>query len=331
MHMSDALLSTPVALTAGVAAAGLIIAAGSQLKKSRRDSLVPLMGVMGAFVFAAQMVNFAIPGTGSSGHIVGGVLLAAMLGPWAAFVTLASVLIIQCLIFADGGLMALGCNIINMAALTSLVAYPLVYRPIAGRNPGVGRVMTASIAACVAGLELGAVAVTVETSLSGVTALPFSEFLLVMTAIHLAIGTVEGVATGAVLSFVMKSRPSLLYDPYHEATPHKGNVRRAVVWLAVATVAIAGGLSFLASSDPDGLEWSIARIAGDSGLQAQTDAIAATAQRIQSATSIMPDYDNSLSGIIGAVMVVALVWVVTTLVASRRKAAVVPRAKNDHR
>ncbi len=75
------------------------------------------MGVMGAFVFAAQMINFAIPGTGSSGHIIGGILLAAVLGPWAAFLTLSSVLLLQCLLFADGGFMALGCNILNMAAL----------------------------------------------------------------------------------------------------------------------------------------------------------------------------------------------------------------------
>ena len=80
------------------------------------------MGVMGAFIFAAQMLNFSIPGTGSSGHIVGGILLASMLGPWAAFLTLSSVIIIQCLVFADGGLMAIGCNIINMAAMSTLVA-----------------------------------------------------------------------------------------------------------------------------------------------------------------------------------------------------------------
>ena len=122
MHMSDALLSAPVAIAADVAAAGLLVAAALRLKKESRENMVPLMGVMGAFVFAAQMVNFAIPGTGSSGHIVGGVLLAALLGPWAGFLTLASVLIIQCLVFADGGLMALGCNIINMGAMTALAA-----------------------------------------------------------------------------------------------------------------------------------------------------------------------------------------------------------------
>ena len=156
--MSDALLSTPVALTAGAAAVAVLAVAGSKIRKRENPRLVPLMGVMGAFVFAAQMVNFAIPGTGSSGHIVGGVLLAAFLGPWAALIALSSVLIIQCLVFSDGGLMALGCNIINMGVMTTLVAYPLVFKPIAGASVNVWRLVTASVAASVVGLELGALA-----------------------------------------------------------------------------------------------------------------------------------------------------------------------------
>ena len=176
--MSDALLSAPVAIVADVVAVGLLVAAASRLKNDKRDNSVALMGVMGAFIFAAQMVNFSIPGTGSSGHIVGGVLLAAMLGPWAAFLTLSSVLIIQCLIFADGGLMALGCNIINMAAMTTLVAYPLLFKPLV-RFPASGwKVMGVSLLACTVGLELGACMVTLETMLSGITALPAGKFFL---------------------------------------------------------------------------------------------------------------------------------------------------------
>ena len=118
MHMADALVSPAVAGTAGAVAVALIAVASKKVKKIERDDIVPMMGVLGAFVFAAQMINFSIPGTGSSGHIIGGILLAALIGPWAAFITLCSVLIIQCLIFADGGMMALGCNIINMAAMS---------------------------------------------------------------------------------------------------------------------------------------------------------------------------------------------------------------------
>ena len=162
------------------------------------------MGVMGAFVFAAQMLNFAIPGTGSSGHIVGGILLCAMLGTRAAFVTLSSVIMLQCLLFADGGLLALGCNIINMAAMSCLVAYPAVYRPIAGDGASAGRIFAASILSSVVALELGAVAVVVETSLSGIAQLPPARFLAFMLPIHLLIGLGEGIATGSVLCAVRR-------------------------------------------------------------------------------------------------------------------------------
>ena len=115
MHMADALVSPSVAIT--MYAASAVVAAYS-IKKVREENnprKIPLMGIMGAFVFAAQMLNFTIPGTGSSGHLCGSMLLTALLGPQAAFLTMIGILAIQCLLFADGGLLALGCNIWNMA------------------------------------------------------------------------------------------------------------------------------------------------------------------------------------------------------------------------
>ena len=117
MHMADALVAPAVAATMYVCSGG---AAGFSVKKVRLESdpkKIPVMGVMGAFVFAAQMINFTIPGTGSSGHLCGGMMLTALLGPYAAFLTMIGVLLIQCLLFADGGLLALGCNIWNMVVL----------------------------------------------------------------------------------------------------------------------------------------------------------------------------------------------------------------------
>lgn len=212
MHMSDALVSPEVAATAGVASLLLLGAAVRKVTRQRRDDerLVPLMGVTGAFVFAAQMINFTIPGTGSSGHLIGGILLAALLGPWAALLTLASVLILQCLLFADGGLLALGCNLFNMAVLSCLVAYPLIYKPIAGSDPSPRRILTASLATGIGALELGAGAVVLETELSGITALPAGRFLLLMLPIHLLIGIGEGLGTAAVLTAVRRYRPELL-------------------------------------------------------------------------------------------------------------------------
>lgn len=319
MHLSDALLSTPVALTGVVVAVGLLATAGKEIKEKHNSSIIPLMGVLGAFVFAAQMINFAIPGTGSSGHIIGGVLLAAFLGPWAAFVTLASVLIIQCLVFADGGLLALGCNLINMGAMTTLVAYPLVYKPIVRKSTNTWVITTGAILACIVGLELGACLVTLETMLSDVSALPWNRFLSIMTLIHLPIGAIEGVATALVLVFVARTRPDLLN--HETAKPSRKSIGRAALWFGIATVVIAGGIVWFASSNPDGLEWSIAQVSGMDELEQEHPTIVSIwAGKMANKTSIMPDYENPLSGIAGAVIVLLIIWCITTLLTKRHKA-----------
>lgn len=314
MHLSDALLSAPVAIGSDFIAASLLVAASSKIKKLEDSISIPLMGVMGAFVFAAQMVNFSIPGTGSSGHIIGGVLLAALLGAWPAFLTIASVIIIQCLIFADGGLMALGCNIINMGAMSTLVAYPLVYKPIAGDNIFTSRIMTASVVSSVTALELGAVLVTVETALSGITEIPIGKFLVVMTGIHFIIGTVEGLATGAVLLYIKKTKPEMISSSGRLSS--RNNLKKVLIVFIVATVIIAGGLAFLASSDPDGLEWSIEKVAGAIPFEVAPSELASGAKSIQDSTAVMPDYDNNFSGIAGVLMVVTFIWVVSSLIVS---------------
>lgn len=324
--MADALISTPVALGAGVVATALLGVAGYKVNKEKGvDSrIVPLMGVLGAFIFAAQMINFTIPGTGSSGHIVGGVLLAAFLGPWAAFLTITSVLIIQCLVFADGGLLALGCNILNMGAMTTLIAYPLIFRPLTHRNHSTARLMVASVLAALFGIEAGACAVTLETEISGVTALPTSSFLALMSGIHLIIGIGEGLATGAIIAFVVKSRPDLLATEQSVKADLGRSYKKLFIGFGIATIVLGGGLAFFASEYPDGLEWSIQKLTGSTEIEpAQTDTVSTTLAHMQQTTSVMPDYDNSFSGILGAVMVVILVWTITSLLTiSRRRQSV---------
>lgn len=323
MHMADALVSPPVAGVAGLISGTLLMVAAKKVRQNMADTnIIPLMGVMGAFVFAAQMINFSIPGTGSSGHIVGGVLLASVLGSWAALITLASVLVVQCLIFADGGLMALGANIFNMAVCTCLVAYPLIYRPLMKYPASAGRILWVSVLTCVVGLELGAVAVTLETEASGITALPVAQFLLFMTPIHLAIGICEGLATAAVIYFVQRYKPELLL---HTADAEPAATRRAGVGkalLAFSLLAVAFGIAFtwIASSDPDGLEWSIARTTGGAELPAGTSPSYGFAQHIQEATAVMPDYNTGFAGIVGGVLVVLITWAVTRLLQWKKKA-----------
>lgn len=317
MHMADALVSPAIAGVTGIISGALVVVAARKIRKSETENIVPLMGVMGAFIFAAQMINFSIPGTGSSGHIVGGILLAALLGPWAGFLTLTSVLIIQCLIFADGGLMALGCNIFNMAACTCLIAYPLVYKPLVRYPVSFRKILGVSILTCVIGLELGALAVTVETEASGITALPMGQFLLFMVPIHLAIGIGEGVATAGVLYFIQRYKSELL------VTTHCGGRRskRAVLIFAVLAFVIGGAFSWIASSDPDGLEWSVYHVTGADTEPAVSSGseMYDVARNIQETTAVMPDYNTTFAGIIGGVIVVLVVWGLSGLLQYKKK------------
>jgi cobalt/nickel transport system permease protein len=143
MHMADALLSPGTGVLMWLGSCATLGVAAKRVQQRADDRLVPLMGMLGAFVFAVQMVNFSIPGTGSSGHLGGGLLLAILLGPHAAFVVVASVLTVQALVFADGGLLALGANMFNLGVLPCYLAYPLVYRPLAGRSPAPRRAASA--------------------------------------------------------------------------------------------------------------------------------------------------------------------------------------------
>lgn len=173
MHMADALVAPAVAGTMYACSAA---AAAYSIRKVRLEDApekIPVMGVMGAFVFAAQMINFTIPGTGSSGHLCGGMLLTAVLGPYASFLAMIGVLLIQCLLFADGGLLALGCNIWNMAFYGCFLGYFLVWRPIRRNGLSKPKVLAASILGSVLTLQLGAFSVSLETMASGITELPF--------------------------------------------------------------------------------------------------------------------------------------------------------------
>lgn len=317
MHMADALVAPGVAGAMYVCAAG---AAAYSVKKVRLESdpkKIPVMGIMGAFVFATQMINFTIPGTGSSGHLCGGMLLSALLGPFAGFLTMIGVLVIQCLLFADGGLLALGCNIWNMAFYGCFVGALLIWKPIMKKGMSRGKIILASILGCVITLQMGAFSVTVETMASKITALPFGTFVVTMQPIHLAIGTVEGLITAAVLLFVYEARPELLYGA-EERNPKAEKARlsfkKTIVILAAASLLIGGGLSLAASSNPDGLEWSIEKITGSTEVETEGN-IYDTVEGIQETTAVLPDYafkgsesalGTSFSGVVGGILVVAV-------------------------
>ena len=329
MHMADSLLSPAVATTmyaASAAAAGYSI---SKLRKDNDPQKLPVMAVTSALVFAGQMINYTIPGTGSSGHMCGGMLLSALLGPYAGFLSMIVILTIQCLFFADGGLMALGANCWNMAFYGCFVGYFLIWKPInaskwfgEGRSAERARIIAASIIGCVITLQLGAFSVVLETSLSGITELPFGAFCALMQPIHLAIGLVEGLITSAVLVFVYNSRPELLQGvSFTEGGEPKRSLKSVVAILAIVAVVVGGGLSLLASSNPDGLEWALfgnsdGGYSSNMGLDEENFGVdsqaAEKAESIQEKTSFLPDYafkDNdtaagtTVSGIVGAAIV----------------------------
>jgi cobalt/nickel transport system permease protein len=325
MHMADALLSPATAGVMWLASGATLVLAARHLRRRADDGLVPLMGVLGAFVFALQMINFSIPGTGSSGHLGGGLLLAILLGPQAAFVVIASVLTVQALFFADGGLLALGANLFNLGVLPCFLAWPLVYRPLAGPAPGPRRAAVAAVVAAVVGLQLGALGVVLQTSASGISSLPTATFLGLMLPIHLAIGLVEGLATAALVGFLHRTRPELL-----AAAPTIPPARRRPLLrgLALAAVFTGGVLSWFASAQPDGLEWSVAR-AGGVEEHAPAPGLHTTLQTWQQRIAVLPDYawpgaapaaepaawpapdaGTSLSGLVGGLVTLVLVLAV---------------------
>ncbi len=290
MHMADALISPAVGGAAWAATAGLVGFSSRRLREDLDDQRVPLMGVMGAFIFAAQMINFTIPATGSSGHLGGGLILAILLGPYAAFLTLASVLTVQALFFADGGLLALGCNIFNLGFFPCFIAYPLIYRKIAGDHQIRWRVISGALIAAVVGLQLGSLGVVLETVLSGISELSFRAFLLLMQPIHLAIGLMEGIATAAVVLFVVKARPEVLEGAVRPVVREPVTLRRFAAAFLAAAVILGAGLSWFTSTHPDGLEWSISKAAGIEELRPVEENLHRSLGDLQGKTAILPDY-----------------------------------------
>lgn len=316
MHMADALVSATVA---GIMYGATATVTGYSIKKVREENdprKIPVMGVMGAFVFAAQMINFTVPGTGSSGHLCGGILLSAILGPFAGFLTMIGVLAIQALIFADGGILALGCNIWNIAFYGCFIGSLLIWKPIMKRKATKGKIIIASILGSIITLQIGAFSVGIETFASGISALPFLTFISVMQPIHLAIGIIEGLITSAVLCFIYEARPELLYGIREDLNENKRrfSFRKVIIIFSLLTILIAGGLSLFASEYPDGLEWSIKKITNSTEIEVSGE-IYEGFEKIQETTSVLPDYNfkdsdlavgTSLSGIIGGLVVAAV-------------------------
>ena len=286
MHLGNSIICPVTGIPMIIAAGAAAFWAFKEAKKDfNRENILPTIALT-SFVFALQMINFSIPSTGSSGHIVGGLLLAALLGPYAGFLAICSILLVQVVFFADGGLMALGCNIFNMGFLACFVAYPFVYKPLAeNRRTAFGAILASIIA-----LQLGSIAVVAESALSGSTSADVGLFASLMQSIHLAIGLVEGVFTAAVILIAQR----IQLKPF-------------VYSIAGLSLILAGVISQFASSKPDGLEWSLINMS-DSFVAQTQGYIYALSELIQTKSAILTQLPPVIANI-GALAIVTLLMI----------------------
>lgn len=207
LHIPDGFLSGPVAAVMYAVAAIFIALAIRQTNRNLQESTAPLMGVLAAFIFAAQMMNFPVAG-GTSGHMLGGALAAILVGPWAAIIIMTSVIGVQALVFQDGGLAALGANVFNMGILTALVGFA-IYRVITSLSRGNRQVLLAgAFLAAWSTVMLSALLTSAQLALSGTS--PWDVVLPAMMGVHALIGIGEGVITAGAVAFILSTRPDLL-------------------------------------------------------------------------------------------------------------------------
>ncbi|MEW6718744.1 MAG: energy-coupling factor ABC transporter permease [Chloroflexota bacterium] len=291
LHIPDGFLSWQISLICWVLVVILLGVAMRQTREQLGERQVPLMGVMAAFIFAAQMINFPIVG-GTSGHLLGGALAAIALGPWIGMLVMAAVIGVQALLFQDGGLLVMGANILNMGFLTALIGYGL-YRSVSNRSRGLRLVVT-GIAAWLSVMG-AALATSLQLWLS--ETVPLGVVMPAMMGVHALIGIGEALITVAAVAFIFQTRPDLFEVREKE--------KKGLGWVVV------GGLVSLlvllispwASADPDGLE----RVAEDLGF---------IHLGLEAPYTVLPDYSlpflggtslsTILAGVIGAVVVAGI-------------------------
>ena len=292
LHVPDGFLSLGLALLCWVLALVVIGLAVRNGRNAFDERLIPVAGIMAAFIFAGQMINFPVAG-GTSGHMIGATLAAIVLGPWLAVLVMTAVIVLQALLFQDGGLVVMGANILIMGVIPVIISYGL-FRMVAQRSKNI-KLATAGLAAWLS--VMGAALVTaLLLGFSGTSS--FRVVVPAMLGIHAVIGLGEALITAAALSFIMRARPQLV---------HESGTAGGRGWMVggVVVILLVLLISPFASSFPDGLEWVA---------QQQGFINAAKAAPVE----LLPDYtlpvlgDTAVStitaGFIGALLVGLLVF-----------------------
>ncbi|WP_405992771.1 energy-coupling factor ABC transporter permease [Streptomyces sp. NBC_00986] len=327
MHVPDGFIDAPVSAATGVVAAGAIAVSLRGARRELDERTAPLAGLVAAFIFAVQMLNFPVA-AGTSGHLLGGALAAILVGPYTGVLCVSVVLLMQGILFADGGLTALGVNITDMAITTTVVAYA-VFRGLVQLLPRTRRSITAaSFLAALLSVPAAALVFTLLYSLGGTTDVSLTKVATAMIGVHVLIGIGEAAITALTVGAVIAVRPDLVYGARGleqrlklrvngelvdapaqlEPVAARGTSRRKL-WLTglVASLLLAGFVSFYASSNPDGLE----KVAADHGIDRQ-------AKEHTSADSPLADYgvrdvdDARLSGGLAGVIGVGVTVVAGT-------------------
>lgn len=283
MHLGNSIICPVTGIPMIAAMGGVAYWAYKNARKDfSKDKLLPAV-MLTALVFGLQMINFSIPTTSSSGHIVGAVLLAALLGPHTAFLSLSLILLIQGIFFADGGLLAIGCNIFNMGFLACYAAYPLVRKLFKNK-------FVCSFFASILALQLGSAAVVAEGVISGSVS-DIAMFASMMCGIHFAISLVEGIVTGGIVLLAQKTNLSKMFS---------------FVTGGVALI-LAAVISNYASSKPDGLEWSLLNLS-DKFIEQTQGQIYAVSEALQAKTAILVSLPSVLANVIGLMAVIFIAY-----------------------
>lgn len=301
MHIPDGVLDPRVAAATGLLGAAGLALGLRKLERNLGEKTTVMMGTMAAFVFAAQMVNFPV-GPGASGHLLGGVLAAVLLGPWAGAVVIAAVLLVQCFLFGDGGVTALGANFINMGLIGAVGGYA-IYEPIRRSIGGHRGVLLGAMVASWFSVLLASGAFALELAASGRWA-NFFQIVAWMALVHAVIGVGEALITGSVVRFLLVRRPDLLELPAVPAGAAVGSVRWGTIagGLGIA-LAVAVFLSPFASGLPDGLEFVGEKL----GFLRET----APASTLKVP---IPDYELRLPGVANVKVATALAGLLGTLI-----------------
>ncbi|MFC9457073.1 energy-coupling factor ABC transporter permease [Streptomyces sp. NPDC056983] len=285
MHVPDGFINAPVSAAAGVVAAGAVAVSLRGARRELDERTAPLAGLVAAFIFAVQMLNFPVA-AGTSGHLLGGALAAILVGPCTGVLCVSVVLLMQGVLFADGGLTALGVNITDMAITTTVVAY-LVFRGLVKVLPRKRRSITvASFVAALLSVPAAAVVFTLIYAIGGTTDVSIGKVATAMVGVHVLIGIGEAVITALTVGAVVAVRPDLVYGArgLHrplklrvagelvdapDAAPVAARGSHRKVWISglVTSLVLAGFVSFYASADPDGLE----KVAHDKGIDKKTE------------------------------------------------------------